>query len=53
MNYSKLFLSNPQYYLVEKRNYSLAVLFGKDIRERVSAQILYKDFEDNCTLKIK
>lgn len=48
MNYSNLFLSNPQYYLIEKKSYSHSNdFFDKDIQERVSAQILYKDYEDN------
>lgn len=48
MNYSKLFLANPQYFLVEKRSFSHSnLIFNLDIQERVSAQILYKDFEDN------
>lgn len=52
MNYAKLFLSNPQYCLVGKRNYSHgSSIFDKNIQERVSAQILYKDFEDNVYIK--
>ena len=48
MHYSKLFLSNPQYYLIEKKSYSHSNnFFDEDIQERVSAQILYKDYEDN------
>lgn len=48
MNYSKLFLANPQYYLIEKKNYSHNNdSFDIDIQERVSAQILYKDYENN------
>ena len=48
MNYSMLFLSNPQYYLIEKKSYSHENdFFDSDIQERVSAQILYKDYEDN------
>lgn len=48
MNYSNLFLANPQYFLVEKRSFSHSnLIFNLDIQERVSAQILYKDFEDN------
>lgn len=48
MNYANLFLSNPQYCLVEKKQYSHNTSnFDFDVQERVSAQILYKDFEDN------
>lgn len=48
MNYANLFLSNPQYYLIEKKNYShTSNSFDSNIQERVSAQILYKDFVDN------
>lgn len=52
MNYANLFLSNPQYFLVSKKNYSHNIdTFDLDIQERVSAQILYKDFEDNVYIK--
>lgn len=52
MNYSNLFLSNPQYYLIEKKNYSHNdITFDFDIQERVSAQILYKDSEDNVYMQ--
>lgn len=48
MNYSKLYLSNPQYYLIEKKSYSHSNdFFDVNIQERVSAQVLYKDYEDN------
>ena len=48
MNYSKFYLCNPQYSLICKKNYSHeSNTFNKDIQERVSAQILYKDYEDN------
>ena len=48
MNYSKLFLANPQYYLVEKKAFSHeGFVFSSEVQERVSAQILYKDFEEN------
>ena len=48
MNYSNLFLSNPQYYLIEKITYSHSGFnFNPEVQERVSAQILYKDFENN------
>lgn len=48
MNYSKLYLANPQYSLIAKKNYSHdSNNFNTDIQERVSAQILYKDYEDN------
>lgn len=48
MNYSNIFLSNPQYYLIEKKSYSHSNnFFDKDIQERVSAQVLYKDYEEN------
>lgn len=43
MDYSKLFLANPQYYLVEKRSLSEeGDFFVTDIQERRSLQILYK-----------
>lgn len=49
MNYSRLFLSNPQYFLVEKKNYSHSGdVFDQSIQERVSAQILYKEYVDNA-----
>ena len=52
MNYANLFLSNPQYYLIEKKSYSHNdSTFDFEIQERVSAQILYKDFEDNVYIK--
>lgn len=48
MNYANLFLANPQYFLVEKKSFSHSdLVFNADIQERVSAQILYKDFEEN------
>jgi len=48
MNYSKLFLANPQYFLVEKKSFSHSdLVFDVNVQERVSAQILYKDFEEN------
>ncbi|MBE6508530.1 MAG: class I SAM-dependent methyltransferase [Methanobrevibacter sp.] len=52
MDYANLFLSNPQYSLVEKKQYSHNTSnFNCEIQERVSAQILYKDFEDNVYIK--
>lgn len=52
MNYANLFLSNPQYFLVSKKNYSHETnTFNSQIQERVSAQILYKEFEDNAYIK--
>ena len=52
MNYSNIILSNPQYCLVEKKQYSHNNSnFNLNIQDRVSAQILYKDFEDNVYIK--
>ncbi len=44
MQYSKLFLANPQYYLIKKETYSHADMkFTPDIQERVALNILYKE----------
>lgn len=52
MNYANLFLTNPQYYLVNKKNWgNNGSIFDSRVQERVSAQILYKDFEDNVYIK--
>lgn len=52
MDYANLFLTNPQYYLIEKKNYSHNdITFDFDVQERVSAQILYKDSEDNVYMQ--
>ena len=52
MNYSNIFLSNPQYCLVAKKQYSHNNSnFNSNVQDRVSAQILYKDFEDNVYIK--
>lgn len=50
MDYSRLWLSNPQYYLIGKMNYSheSETMFHADIQERVSATILYKEEIDNA-----
>lgn len=48
MDYAKLFLANPQYYLVEKRSLlEMGDGFNPDIQERRSLQILYKDCVNN------
>lgn len=48
MNYANLFLANPQYYLIAKKNFSQDNdSFNFQVQERISAQILYKDYEDN------
>lgn len=48
-DYSKIFLSNPQYYLCEKTSYSHKDYeFSKEIQERVSAYIIYKEIIDEC-----
>lgn len=42
MDYSKLFTANPQYYLLNKYNYSHSGdNFNIDIQERISTSILY------------
>lgn len=52
MQYSDLFLANPQYFLVEKKNYSIGSgLFCEDIQERMTLDILYKDSVDNVYIK--
>ncbi len=44
MNYADLFLANPQYFLCSKEYFSHGEnKFDKDIQERISVQILYKD----------
>lgn len=49
MNYAKLFLANPQYYLLNKFGYSHAGLgFHTDIQERISTSILYKEDEETA-----
>lgn len=52
MNYASLFLSNPQYFLIAKKNYTHDTnVFDSQVQERISAQILYKDFEDNVYIQ--
>lgn len=52
LQYSNLFLANPQYFLVEKRNYSIGSgLFCEDIQERMTLDIIYKDSIDNAYIK--
>ncbi len=52
MQYTDLFLANPQYFLVEKRNYSIGSgLFCEDIQERITLDILYKDSEDHAYIQ--
>lgn len=44
MQYVNLFLANPQYYLVNKTNYSdISMAFSEDIQERISFNVLYKE----------
>lgn len=52
MQYSNLFLANPQYFLVKKINYSHTELFFcEDIQERICFDILYKENEDNVYIR--
>ena len=52
MNYSKVLLDNPQYFLVEKKMFSHGGHgFYKDRQERISMQILYKEKEDDAYYK--
>lgn len=51
-NYSNLFLANPQYFLIQKNNYSHAGdEFHLDIQERISTCILYKEKIENAYQK--
>lgn len=48
MQYINLFLSNPQYYLVYKKSFSdNEMRFCKEVQERISFNILYKDVANN------
>lgn len=48
MDYSLLFLSNPQYCLVDKRSYSHSSdIFSEINQERITTTILYKDTIEN------
>lgn len=44
MDLSRLLLDNPEYYLVEKHNYTInEIAFSPDIQERCALQIFYKE----------
>ena len=47
---SKLFVNNPQYYLVEKRMFSADgdIVFEKDIQMRCALHVLYKENEERA-----
>lgn len=48
MQYSNLFLANPQYYFIDKKNFTHnGIKFDKDVQERIALNILYKDTEEN------
>lgn len=52
MQYSNLFLANPQYYLVDKKSFSHeGMTFHPNIQERISLNILYKDTIENTYQK--
>ncbi len=52
MQYSALFLANPQYYLVEKKSFTHSQLFFcEDIQERISFNVLYKDNVDKVYIR--
>lgn len=52
MDYSKLFLANPQYFMIGKTNYShiSKVKFHEDVQERLSTVLLYKEAIDSAYL---
>ncbi len=52
MQYINLFLSNPQYCLVDKKSFSDdGEKFCKEIQERISFNVLYKDNVDNSYIQ--
>lgn len=49
MNYANFLLNTPQYYLIEKKSYShLGPFFHRDLQERISTQILFKEKVDDA-----
>ncbi len=52
MQYINLFLSNPQYYMVDRKCFSRSgQMFCKEVQERISFNVLYKDNVDNSYIK--